>query len=93
VRRAIGAKGRDIFLQIIVESSVIGLGGGVLGLGGAFGLLRLLAKITEGENTPLVEPGAILISVGFAIFIGIVSGFYPALKASRLDPIEALRYG
>ena len=93
VRRAIGAKGRDIFLQIIVESSVIGLGGGVLGLGAAFGLLRLLAKITEGENTPLVEPGAILISVSFAIFIGIVSGFYPALKASRLDPIEALRYG
>ena len=93
VRRAIGAKGRDIFLQIIVESSVIGLCGGVLGLGAAFGLLRLLAKITEGENTPIVEPGAILISVSFAIFIGIVSGFYPALKASRLDPIEALRYG
>ena len=93
VRRAIGAKGRDIFLQIIVESSVIGLGGGVLGLGAAFGLLRLLAKITEGENTPIVEPGAILISVSFAVFIGIVSGFYPALKASRLDPIEALRYG
>lgn len=93
VRRALGAKGHDIFLQIIVESSVIGLCGGVLGLGGAFGLLRLLAKITEGENTPIVEPGAILISVSFAIFMGIVSGFYPALKASRLDPIEALRYG
>ncbi len=93
VRRAIGAKGRDIFLQIIVESSVIGLGGGVFGLGAAFGLLRLLAKLTEGENTPIVEPGAILISVSFAVFIGIASGFYPALKASRLDPIEALRYG
>ncbi|MCX6977298.1 MAG: ABC transporter permease, partial [Verrucomicrobia bacterium] len=73
--------------------SVIGLGGGILGLGASFGLLRLLAKITEGENTPIVEPSAILISVTFAIGIGVVSGFYPALKASRMDPIEALRYG
>ena len=93
VRRAIGAKGRDIFLQIIVESSVIGVGGGVLGLGAAFGLLRLIAKLTESENTPIVEPGAILISFGFAVVIGVLSGFYPAVKASRLDPIEALRYG
>ncbi len=93
VRRAIGAKGRDIFLQIIVESSVIGVCGGVLGLGAAFGLLRLIAKLTESENTPIVEPGAILISFGFAVAIGVLSGFYPALRASRLDPIEALRYG
>ena len=93
VRRAIGAKGRDIFLQIIVESGVIGILGGVLGLGAAFGLLRILSKITESESVPVVEPGAILISFGFAVAIGIVSGFYPAWKASRLDPIEALRYG
>ena len=93
VRRAIGAKGRDIFLQIIVESGVIGILGGVLGLGAAFGLLRILGKITESESVPVVEPGAILISFGFAVAIGIVSGFYPAWKASRLDPIEALRYG
>ena len=93
VRRAIGAKGRDIFLQIIVESSVIGVCGGVLGLGAAFGLLRLLAKLTESENTPIVEPGAILISFGFAVAIGVLSGIFPAIKASRLDPIEALRYG
>jgi len=93
VRRAIGAKGRDIFLQIIVESSVIGVCGGVLGLGAAFGLLRLIGKLTESENTPIVEPGAVLISFGFAVAIGVFSGFYPAVKASRLDPIEALRYG
>jgi len=93
VRRAIGAKGRDIFLQIIVESSVIGVCGGVLGLGASFGLLRLIGKLTESENTPIVEPGAVLISFGFAVAIGVFSGFYPAVKASRLDPIEALRYG
>ncbi len=93
VRRAIGAKGRDIFLQIIVESSVIGVCGGVLGLGAAFGLLRLIAQLTESENTPIVEPSAILISFGFAVAIGVLSGIFPAIKASRLDPIEALRYG
>ncbi len=93
VRRAIGAKGRDIFLQIIVESSVIGICGGVLGLGASFGLLRLLAKLTESENTPIIEPGAVLISFSFAVAIGVLSGFFPAIKASRLDPIEALRYG
>ena len=93
VRRAIGAKGRDIFLQIIVESSVIGICGGVLGLAASAGLMRLLATLTESENTPIVEPGAILISFSFAVAIGVLSGFYPAIKASRLDPIEALRYG
>lgn len=93
VRRAIGAKGQDIFLQIIVESSVIGVGGGVLGLGAAFGLLRLLAQLTDSANTPIVEPMAILISFSFAVIIGVMSGLFPAIKASRLDPIEALRYG
>ncbi len=93
VRRAIGAKGRDIFLQIIVESSVIGVCGGVLGLAASAGLMRLLATLTESENTPIVEPGAVLISFSFAVAIGVLSGFYPAIKASRLDPIEALRYG
>ena len=93
VRRAIGAKGRDIFLQIIVESSVIGICGGVLGLAASAGLMRLLATLTDSETTPIVEPGAILISFSFAVAIGVLSGFYPAIKASRLDPIEALRYG
>lgn len=93
VRRAIGAKARDIFFQVIVESSVIGVCGGLLGLVAAFGLLGVIAKLTESEYTPVVAPGGVLLSFGFAVVIGVISGFYPALKASRLDPIEALRYG
>lgn len=93
VRRAVGAKGRDIFVQIVVESAVIGIIGGLLGLVASVGVIRLLVAISSNENRPVIELNDVLVSFGFAVIIGIVSGFYPAVKASRLDPIEALRYG
>jgi len=93
VRRAVGAKGRDIFLQIIVESAVIGLIGGLLGLVASLGIMRLLVAISPAENAPVIELFSVLLSFSFAVIIGVLSGLYPAWKASRLDPIEALRYG
>lgn len=93
VRRAVGAKARDIFTQIVVESAVIGFIGGLLGLVASTGIMQLLISISPAENAPVVELEAVLISFGFAVLIGILSGLYPAWKASRLDPIEALRYG
>jgi putative ABC transport system permease protein len=93
VRRAIGARQRDIFIQIIVESGVIGFIGGILGLIAAFGVMRLLVLLSPTENAPVATISAVLISFSFALAIGVISGIYPAWKASRLDPIEALRYG
>lgn len=93
VRRAIGARQRDIFVQIVVESGVIGFIGGVLGLVAAFGMIRLLVLVSPTENAPVITGSAVLISFGFAVGIGVLSGLYPAWKAARLDPIEALRYG
>ena len=93
VRRAVGAKGRDIFIQIVVESAVIGFIGGLLGLVASIGIMKILVSISPAENAPVVELNAVLVSFGFAVIIGVLSGLYPAFSASRLDPIEALRYG
>jgi putative ABC transport system permease protein len=92
IRRAVGAKGRDIFIQILVESVSIALLGGILGVGCGFGLIELLNVIAPSDNEPFVTVGAVVLSVAFAAVAGIVSGIYPAIQASRLDPIQALRY-
>jgi putative ABC transport system permease protein len=93
VRRAVGAKARDIFIQIVVESAVIGVIGGVLGLIASFGIMQILIAISPAENAPVVELQNVLISFSFAVIIGIISGLYPAWRASHIEPIEALRYG
>ena len=93
VRRAIGAKGRDIFIQIVVESTVIGFIGGILGLAASNGFLKIIAFFSPPENAPVIDLRSVVISFCFAVVIGLLSGLYPAFRASRLDPIEALRYG
>ena len=92
VRLAVGARRRDVFLQILAESTVIGIIGGFLGLGAGVVLLDLLGRVAPLDSPPVIEPSAILISVGFATAVGVLSGLYPAWRASRLDPIAALSY-
>ncbi len=90
LRLAIGARGRDVLLQFLVEAVVISLFGGFLGL--ALGY-SLSAAIKHLLAWPAVIPAdAVFVAFGFSAAIGIFFGFYPARKAAQLDPIEALRY-
>ena len=90
VRMAIGAKGGDIRAQFLVEAVALSLAGGSFGIGLGIGIQRFVAKVAGWPVA--LEPTAIGLAFAFSAVVGITFGFYPALKASRLDPIEALRY-
>jgi putative ABC transport system permease protein len=90
LRRAVGARGRDILTQFLVEAVTLSLIGGIIGIG--FGLVATYAIAYFAEWSTLIDPRAILLAFGFAAAVGIFFGFYPARKAASLDPIEALRY-
>jgi putative ABC transport system permease protein len=90
IRRAIGAKRADILMQFLVESSFLALAGGALGVALGIGSATLITQFARWPT--LIQPGAIALAFGFASAIGIFFGFYPARRASRLDPVEALRY-
>lgn len=92
IRRALGARARDIFVQILIESVTIALIGGALGVGAGALLMELLIVLAPGENMPEMTLQAVVLSVVFAVCAGILSGLYPAFKAAALDPITALRY-
>ncbi|MDB6054430.1 MAG: macB 13 [Verrucomicrobiales bacterium] len=90
VRMAVGARGNDVLLQFLIEAIILSLVGGVLGIGCGFGLSALVKKYLELPT--LVSSDSVIIAFGVSAFIGVFFGFYPARKASQLDPIEALRY-
>jgi putative ABC transport system permease protein len=90
LRMAVGARRRHILLQFLIEAITLSLIGGVIGIALGLGGAQALTYFAEWHT--LVAPESILIAFGFAAGIGIFFGFYPARKASRLDPIEALRY-
>ena len=90
IRKAIGAKRRDILLQFLIESVVISGMGGLLGLGLGFALMSVLENVLG--MTLAVTPGIIYLAIGFSMGVGVLFGLYPANKASKLRPIEALHY-
>ena len=90
IRMAVGARGRDILLQFLIEAVTLSSTGGVLGILLGIGGAKVLTVI---KNWPtLVSPDSIIVAFVFSAAVGIFFGFYPARKASRLDPIDALRY-
>jgi len=90
LRMAIGAKPKDILSQFLVESVALAILGGIVGVVAGLGVAKYL--VIKFKWPMLVQTNVIILAVGFSGLVGIVFGLYPAYKASRLDPIEALRY-
>jgi ABC-type antimicrobial peptide transport system permease subunit len=90
VRLAVGAKQRDIVSQFLLESILISASGGLAGI--VLGILAIPLAAALNQGVALLYPGSIPLAFGVAVFIGIIFGLYPAIRAARLDPIEALRY-
>ena len=91
LRKAIGAKRRDILAQFLIEAMTLSLLGGILGIIIGTGGAIAIGKLVENFN-PVVAPASVMMAVGFSMAVGLFFGLYPAWRASRLNPIEALRY-
>jgi putative ABC transport system permease protein len=90
IRMAIGARGKDVLTQFLIEATVMSILGGLIGIGLGFAGAAILASAT-GWHT-VIAPDMVVVAILFAAAVGIFFGFYPARKAAALDPIEALRY-
>ena len=89
VRKALGAKPRDILTQFLVEASLLSIGGGIIGL--TLGVA--LAFAGKAFNiTPVFSPTPIIVAFLFSALVGVFFGYYPAARAARLDPVDSLRY-
>jgi len=90
IRRAIGARRRDILLQFLVESVILSVLGGVIGVMAGVGSTLLISHVAQWPT--LISPVSVLGAFSFSGAIGVFFGFYPARKAALLNPIDALRH-
>jgi putative ABC transport system permease protein len=92
LRKALGAHDGDILLQFLIEALVLCFLGGAIGMGVSYGVGALVSSIPGFPFQVIIEPWALALAIGVCTACGFVFGLYPALRATRLDPIEALRY-
>lgn len=95
IRKAVGAKRRNILMQFLLEATTISVIGGLIGIGVGIGASKLLSgsiTMNFSEIETVITPDTVIIAFVVALGIGIVAGVYPAFRASRLNPIDALRY-
>ncbi|RMH19792.1 MAG: FtsX-like permease family protein [Acidobacteria bacterium] len=93
LRKSVGARRQDVLLQFLIEAITLSLVGGVIGLALGYGAGALVANLLPGDWPPAHVPlWAVALAFGFCTVVGVAFGIYPASKAARLDPIEALRY-
>jgi putative ABC transport system permease protein len=95
IRKAVGAKRRDILLQFLLEAAMLSLTGGVVGIVGGWTVSWLVTTFSEAAGFPLksaVTADIVLLAIVVSVFIGLASGVYPAMRAARLNPIDALHY-
>jgi putative ABC transport system permease protein len=95
IRKAVGAKRRDILFQFLIEAAMVSLVGGAIGILGGWLLGVIISQIEFSGITikSVISPDIILLAVSVSLFIGLASGIYPAMRAARLNPIDALHYG
>ena len=95
IRKAVGAKRRDILIQFLLEAAMLSSVGGGIGIAGGWMVSRLASRIEIGGQTipSVVSPDIVILAISVSVLIGIISGIYPALRAARLNPIDALHYG
>jgi putative ABC transport system permease protein len=92
IRRAVGAHDQHILLQFLIEALVLTAIGGVVGIGLSYGVAYLLPHLSNSPFKVDIEPDSMILAVGVSLASGLLFGIYPAMRATQLDPIEALRY-
>jgi len=95
IRKAVGAKRRDILLQFLLEAAMLSLTGGAVGIIGGWLVSWLISTFSEAAGLTLsatVSPDIVILAISVSVFIGLISGIYPAMRAARLNPIDALHY-
>lgn len=90
VRRAVGARQSDIVRQFLIEAVLISFVGGVMGIAFGFGISQLIAGLAGWKT--IVTPISVIVAFAVSVSVGLIFGIYPATKAARLDPVEAIRY-